>query len=481
MSDPRNSSTYHTPNPSNPKIIIAGAGLGGLTLAILLEKASIDYEILERATTLKPLGSAIALAPNVMPLLEQLGLMEELKGISMECMGVGIHRDSSDGESLELLSKTDISSLKGLSGYASIIMARPDLHALLLSRVPSHKIHLGKRVLSISQSNENGVLVRTSDGLTRECDILVGSDGAYSGVRQSLYNLMKKEGCLPSSDGEDMKVCDMSVLGTTNSIDPSIVPLSKDGFSRSDTILGYKNSYSWRYFEVPGNRICWRVNVQLQSQSFVQSDAFKNSEWGSESGGSIQEDWRAFKLPLGPDNSYITIGDLINSTESDNVTKIMLEEKLYTTWHHDRTVLMGDAIKVEMQMLPNAGRGTVNAMLDAVILANSLYEIAEDATYSNIRSAFEEYYNERFPKAKADLESSKRMASLNSGQTWIDDVMRKVMLNFMPSSMMKISFMKTLAYRPQASFLPKIEYRGSGRVDPQKESKRYLHENVAAV
>ncbi|KAF9994410.1 hypothetical protein BGZ79_000835 [Entomortierella chlamydospora] len=288
------------------------------------------------------------------------------------------------------------------SGYASVFMSRPDLHALLLSHVPSHKIHLGKRVLSLSQSSENGVLVRTSDGSTYECDILVGSDGAYSGVRQSLYSLMKKEGCLPSSDGEDMK-----------------------------------------------------------------SDAFKNSEWGSESSGSIEEDWRAFKLPLGPDNSYITIGDLINSTDSDNATKVMLEEKLYTAWHHGRVVLMGD--------------GAVNAMLDAVILANSLYEIAKDATYSNIRSAFKEYYNERFPHAKADLESSKKVASLVSGQAWTDDIMRKVMLNFMPSSVINMTFVKTLAYRPQASFLPKIEYRGSGRVDPQKESKRYLQENAAAI
>ncbi|KAF9384438.1 hypothetical protein BGX21_001292 [Mortierella sp. AD011] len=467
MSDPRNSSIHYTPNLSNPKIIIAGAGLGGLTLAILLEKASIDYEILERATALKPLGSATGLAPNVMPLLEQLGLLDELKKISLECMGGGIYKDSANGESLELLSKTDFSSLRGLSGYASIIMSRPDLHALLLSRVPSHKIHLGKRVLSISQSSENGVLVRTSDGLTRECDILVGSDGAYSGVRQSLYSLMKKEGCLPKSDGEDMKVCHMSILGTTNSINPSIVPLSKDGFSRCDQVLGYKNPHSWRCFEVPGNRICWRVDVQLQSQSFSRSDAFKSSDWGSESSGLIEEDWRSFKLPLGPDNSYITIGDLINSTESDNVTKVMLEEKLYTTWHHGRTVLMGD--------------GAVNAMLDAVILANSLYEIAKDATYSNIRSAFKEYYNERFPHAKADLESSKKVASLVSGQTWSDDIMRKVMLNFMPSSVINMTFVKTLAYRPQANFLPKVEYRGSGRVNPQNESKRYSQEKTAII
>ncbi|KAG0009370.1 hypothetical protein BGZ80_002459, partial [Entomortierella chlamydospora] len=114
MSGPKNFSTYHTLNPSNPKIIIAGAGLGGLTLAILLEKASIDYVILERATALRPLGSATSLAPNVMPLLEQLGLLDELKEIYMECMGSGIYRESPDGESLELLGKADFSALRGL-------------------------------------------------------------------------------------------------------------------------------------------------------------------------------------------------------------------------------------------------------------------------------------------------------------------------------------------------------------------------------
>ncbi|KAF9171768.1 hypothetical protein BGX20_006938 [Mortierella sp. AD010] len=120
-------------------------------------------------------------------------------------------------------------------------------------------------------------------------------------------------------------------------------------------------------------------------------------------------------------------------------------------------------------------------MLDAVVLANSLYEIAKDATYSNITSAFEEYYNERFPQAKADLESSKKMASLLSGQTWADDIMRKITLNLMPTMVMNKIFVKTLAYRPQANFLPKVQYRGSGRVDPQKESKRYLQEKATAI
>jgi len=39
-----------------PKVLIVGAGLGGLVLALILEKAKIDYEIFERATEIRPLG-----------------------------------------------------------------------------------------------------------------------------------------------------------------------------------------------------------------------------------------------------------------------------------------------------------------------------------------------------------------------------------------------------------------------------------------
>ncbi|KAF9086035.1 hypothetical protein BGX27_003277, partial [Mortierella sp. AM989] len=238
------SSTVHIANPSNPKVLIAGAGISGLTLAILLEKASIDYEIFEKSTSLKPLGSATALSPNVLPLLEQLGLLEELKGIWKECQFAAMFKESADEENLELLSKTDFAEHLELGGYPSVFMARPDLQALLLSHVPSHKIHLGKRILSISQHAANGVLIRTSDGSTHQGDILVGSDGAYSGVRQSLYKQMENEGLLPKSDAEDMKVCHMSILGTTNPMDPSIVPHSKDGYGRVNSVIGYKKPHT---------------------------------------------------------------------------------------------------------------------------------------------------------------------------------------------------------------------------------------------
>jgi 2-polyprenyl-6-methoxyphenol hydroxylase-like FAD-dependent oxidoreductase len=64
--------------PTNSTVIIIGAGLSGLTLAALLEKAGIAYTVFERAKELKPLGSALNIGANVMPLFEQLGILDEV-------------------------------------------------------------------------------------------------------------------------------------------------------------------------------------------------------------------------------------------------------------------------------------------------------------------------------------------------------------------------------------------------------------------
>ncbi|KAF9157528.1 hypothetical protein BGX21_005770, partial [Mortierella sp. AD011] len=72
-----------SPECTKPKVLIVGAGIGGLTLAAILEKANIPYEIFEKASSIKPLGSAISVGPSVMPLFTQLGIIDQIttKGI----------------------------------------------------------------------------------------------------------------------------------------------------------------------------------------------------------------------------------------------------------------------------------------------------------------------------------------------------------------------------------------------------------------
>jgi 2-polyprenyl-6-methoxyphenol hydroxylase-like FAD-dependent oxidoreductase len=65
------------------KVLIVGAGLGGLTLGVLLEQAGIPFTILEKHSgELIPLGSSISLNQAIQPLFEQLGMLSELEAIS---------------------------------------------------------------------------------------------------------------------------------------------------------------------------------------------------------------------------------------------------------------------------------------------------------------------------------------------------------------------------------------------------------------
>ncbi|KAG0082793.1 hypothetical protein BGZ92_011391, partial [Podila epicladia] len=68
-------------NMEKPKVLIVGAGIGGLTLGLLLKKGGVPFEIYERAKEVRPLGSAMLLGSNVTTLLQQLGIYEEFQAI----------------------------------------------------------------------------------------------------------------------------------------------------------------------------------------------------------------------------------------------------------------------------------------------------------------------------------------------------------------------------------------------------------------
>ena len=80
----------------HPRVLIVGAGIGGLFLAILLQRAGIEYEIFERASHIKPLGSAMVTGPNILPVFEQLGLLEQVQKISKPLKCLNIYNGSLD-------------------------------------------------------------------------------------------------------------------------------------------------------------------------------------------------------------------------------------------------------------------------------------------------------------------------------------------------------------------------------------------------
>ncbi|KAF9938500.1 hypothetical protein BGZ67_010727 [Mortierella alpina] len=399
-----------------PHVMIVGAGLGGLMLAILLERMNISYAVFERSTEVRPLGSAMVFGANILPVFEQLGMLEEVQKISLPCL---------------------------------------EMHALLLSHVPKEKMHMGKRVLSIEQ-NEFGVMIRVADGSTHHGDILVGADGAYSGVRQGLYKLVEKKGQLPSSDKANLTMGYMSMVGMSLPQDPEKYPVLKEPSSNFSRVIGDGTPHSYNTVTVPGNRICWGMTVQLNTAKLSKQIMFKNSEWGPESNASMIEDIRNFPSHFGG-----VIGDLIDATPNEMISRVYLEEKLFETWYHGRTVLIGD--------------GAVNALQDAVILSNCIYDLASKSA-KDVNRAFRSYKDQRYPQAKYQMEKSKTMAKVLYGQTWSERLLRYVAFNVIPQKMQEEQFLKDTVYRPMLTWLPMLPNRGTGSVLPQQPSKRYEEE-----
>ncbi|KAG0249955.1 hypothetical protein BG011_008779 [Mortierella polycephala] len=449
----------HDSNDNNPKVMIVGAGIGGLMLALLLEKAGIRYDVFERSATLKPYGGGMTVGPNILPVFEQLGLYEEILNISLRGRTMDIYT-----EDMIMIGSFGSQDYRDL-GYDGLLFSRPQLHALLLSKVPRSRIHYGKRMLSIRQGG-NGVLIRCADGGTHEGDILVGADGANSAVRQNLYEQLQKEKTLPLNDTFSMNVGYSCLVGTTDSLDLEKYAVLKEDFSSFAVVTAKDKPHSWTTITVPDKKITWGVVVQLQSR---EDTTLRNSDWSSESIDSTIAQVAHHKVPFGG-----TLGDLIEATPKDLISKVYLEEKLFETWSHERVVLIGDACH---KMLPSSGQGAINAMQDAVILANCLYDL-KSTSLEDVDAALKDYKEQRYPHAKQQVGISSTTGKILYGQTWNERLWRKVVFSLRFKWFERIVLAKTLAYRPQATFLPWAEKRGTLPIMPQQISTRY--KNIAS-
>ncbi|GJJ77180.1 hypothetical protein EMPS_09539 [Entomortierella parvispora] len=445
----------------NPFVLIVGAGIGGLFLAILLERAGIPYQVFERAPEVKALGSVLGINANILPVFEQLGFYEEFQKIALPLASIDLRYGNNNP-----IAKVDI-DYHDLIGYNYMMFARPRLYDFFLSKIPAERIHFGKKVMSILQ-NRDGAMIRCSDGTTYHGDILVGADGAYSAVRQSLFKQLQEKSLLPQVDTKELNKGYTCLVGTTNSLSPEKYPIVAKSIGEQFQYVVQGTPYTWSLFNVPENRLCYVVVQQYASKEEAEEETFRNSEWGPEKSGSMIEKVKDFLLPFGSG----TLGDLIDETPRDKISRVFLENKLFETWTHGRTVLIGDAVH---KLLPSGAQGAVCAMQDAVILANCLYDL-KSLKHESIEEALQDYKQQRYSQVKVQDSDSNVNATLFFGQTMIEKCIRHIVFNWLPKSLMSKTVIKDASYRPQVAFLPLAPIRGSGPVLPQKPSWRYEKE-----
>jgi zeaxanthin epoxidase len=174
----------------NPlRVLIAGAGVGGLALANALSKhETMNVTLLEQTSEFKRFGGPIQLASNAMQLIQEMDA-ELYKKVAAEFTITGDKENGiKDGIRNTWYAKFDLKSpAKDRNMPYTGVIERPTLQELYLQSLPKGTIQNGDGVETyVKTNNGNGVQVTLSSGRTMEGDVLIGADGIWSAVRATM-------------------------------------------------------------------------------------------------------------------------------------------------------------------------------------------------------------------------------------------------------------------------------------------------------
>ncbi len=168
------------------RVLIAGAGLGGLTAALALLARGVHVEVFEQASALRELGAGVQLGPNGTRVLIALGLGPALERTVCPASGKEI-RLWNTGQSWKLFDLGE--SAVARYGAPYWMVHRGDLHAALLEAVrhaAPECVRLGAACTGFAQ-DEAGVTLHLASGETVRSEALIGADGVHSRIRQAIF------------------------------------------------------------------------------------------------------------------------------------------------------------------------------------------------------------------------------------------------------------------------------------------------------
>ena len=176
---------------TRPRVLVAGAGIGGLTAALALLQRGIDVDVYEQAGELREVGAGLQLSANGSRVLYALGLGPELERLACAATGKEVRLWSS-GETWKLFDLGAVSVAR--YGFPYFTLYRPDLLDALARAVRNEKadaIHLGARCTAFVQSDDRVTLHHEGGGGggggEAAGDALVGADGVHSRIRAALF------------------------------------------------------------------------------------------------------------------------------------------------------------------------------------------------------------------------------------------------------------------------------------------------------
>jgi salicylate hydroxylase len=338
------------------RIIVVGAGIGGLTAALMLRRAGLDVEVFEQATELREIGAGVQISPNATHLLHRLGLADALRRVAVRPLIIEIRRWD-DGRLLARQPLADLCERNFGAPYYHF--HRAELLEVLAAALPNDVLHLDHRCVGLVQQAEK-VEVKFHNDATADADLVVGADGIHSTVRGLILG--------PESPR----------------------------FSGHVAYRGLVPAERLAHLELQVNASMWWGPDHHFVHYFVGKDAryvnwvaIGRGEWRIESWTARGEIADALKEFAG---WHPQVGAIISAADVTNRWALYDRDSL-PRWTVGRVTLLGDAAHA---MLPYMAQGAVQSIEDAAVLAKCLKQV--DAPFE-VTAAMRRYEELRKPRA----------------------------------------------------------------------------------
>jgi salicylate hydroxylase len=338
-------------------IVVAGAGIGGLTASLALAAKGFRVVVLEKAERLEEAGAGLQLSPNASRILVELGLGPRLSPRAVTPEAITIISARAGGE-ITRLPLGEAASFRAGAPYW--VMHRADLQAALEAHVNDHpdiELRLGCQFEDVTK-HAKGLTVVARRGMTRQHELavaLIGADGIWSSVRNHLFPEVQ-----PQFSG---------LIAWRGTLDATALPREYTAprvqlwMGPDAHLVAYPISAARQINVVAIVSGTWnRPGWSAPGEATEIKNAFASARWPSTARmliGAV-DGWRKWALFTLPD-----IG----------------------AWNADSVALLGDAAHA---MLPFAAQGAGMAIEDAAVLAKSLSDCAGENT-AGIPAALKRY------------------------------------------------------------------------------------------
>jgi salicylate hydroxylase len=165
------------------KVVVVGAGIGGLVAALALLKKGFDVQVIEQAKELVGLGAGLQISPNGNRILAALSLTEAMARVASEPQGKKVRLWNS-GQAWNLFDLG--ASAREHYGFPYLTVHRGDLHQVLIEAVTALKANAITTGVRIDRLEHRGdeVAILSEGHEIAIADVVVGSDGVHRPLRQ---------------------------------------------------------------------------------------------------------------------------------------------------------------------------------------------------------------------------------------------------------------------------------------------------------